>query len=370
MVGAKSAARSAALRDYVTAQFRQFSKYGRVSLDARLFEDGNATLLDRLSTDVDTGYPLEADHMLKWLAHRVQKPGQKINHGIVLGGNQGIGKDTLLEPVKRAVGPWNFLEVSPQQMQGRFNGFAKCVILRVSEARDLGDDTNRFALYEHMKVYMAAPPDVLRVDEKNLREYNVFNCCGVIITTNRKDSIHLPADDRRHYVCWSDLSKEDFSNEYWQGIWNWYDEEGDGHVAAYLAELDISNFDPKAPPPKTDVFWQIVNTNRSPESSELADALDRLGNPPAITINQLSRESGVYNQQGGLFDFITNRKNRRAIPHRLEECGYVSVRNEGRKDAMWLVGGERQVIYAKAELTLPERQQAAHELSSGSSGRP
>jgi hypothetical protein len=56
MVGAKSAARSAALRDYVTAQFRQYSKYDRVSLDARLFEDGNATLLDRLSTDVDTGY--------------------------------------------------------------------------------------------------------------------------------------------------------------------------------------------------------------------------------------------------------------------------------------------------------------------------
>jgi hypothetical protein len=44
------------VREYVSAQFGQFSKYGRVSLDARLFEDGNATLLDRLSTDVDTGY--------------------------------------------------------------------------------------------------------------------------------------------------------------------------------------------------------------------------------------------------------------------------------------------------------------------------
>lgn len=43
------------VRDYVTAQYREFSKYGRVSLDARLFEDGNATLLDRLSTDVGTG---------------------------------------------------------------------------------------------------------------------------------------------------------------------------------------------------------------------------------------------------------------------------------------------------------------------------
>jgi len=44
------------VREYVTLQFRQFSKYGPASLDARLSEDGNATLLDRLSTDVGTGY--------------------------------------------------------------------------------------------------------------------------------------------------------------------------------------------------------------------------------------------------------------------------------------------------------------------------
>ena len=44
------------VREYVTAQFRQFSKYGPVSLDARLSEDGNLTLLDRLSTDAGTGY--------------------------------------------------------------------------------------------------------------------------------------------------------------------------------------------------------------------------------------------------------------------------------------------------------------------------
>jgi hypothetical protein len=44
------------IREYVTAQFRQFSKYGPASLDARLSDDGNATLLDRLSADVGTGY--------------------------------------------------------------------------------------------------------------------------------------------------------------------------------------------------------------------------------------------------------------------------------------------------------------------------
>jgi len=58
-------------------------------------------------------------------------------------------------------------EVSPQQMLGNFNGFVKSVVLRINEARDLGD-TDRFAFYDHMKGYTAAPPDVLRVNECRL----------------------------------------------------------------------------------------------------------------------------------------------------------------------------------------------------------
>ena len=203
----------------------------------------------------------------------------------MLGGNQGIGKDTALEPVKHAVGPWNFSEVSPQHLLGRFNGFLKSVILRVNEARDLGD-INRFQFYDHMKAYTAAPPDVLRVDEKNLREHSVFNCVGVIITTNHKaDGIYLPADDRRHFVAWSALTKDSFDETYWIKLWRWYCEGGTRHVAAYLAELDISAFDPKAPPPKTPAFWDIVDANRAPEDAELADILDKLGKPDATTLD-------------------------------------------------------------------------------------
>src|SRR5215472_7902350 len=127
-------------------------------------------------------YPDEHDHILDWFAHRAQRPAEKINHALVLGGEQGIGKDTVLEPVRQAIGPWNFQEASPIQVQGRFNGFLKSVILRVNEARDLGE-YDRFAFYDHLKSYIAAPPEMLRIDEKFLREYSIPNCCGIIITT-------------------------------------------------------------------------------------------------------------------------------------------------------------------------------------------
>jgi hypothetical protein len=80
-------------------------------------------------------YPDEADHLFAWLAHRVQKPEEKINHAIVLGGEQGIGKDTMVEPVKEAIGRWNMQEASPAQVLEPFNGYLKSVILRISGAR-------------------------------------------------------------------------------------------------------------------------------------------------------------------------------------------------------------------------------------------
>ena len=157
-------------------------------------------------------------------------------------------------------------------------------------------EANRFDFYDHTKIYAAAPPDVLRANEKYLREHYVFNVLGLILTTNHKtDGIYLPAEDRRHYVAWSTHTKEEFSQQYWQELWGWYYTGGFEHVAAYLTELDLSAFDPKAPPPKTAAFWDIVNVNEAPEDAELADVLDALGNPDAVTPNQLSSEGdGQY----------------------------------------------------------------------------
>jgi hypothetical protein len=302
----------------------------------------------------------DADHIILWLAHRVQRPHEKVNHALVLGGAQGIGKDTILEPVKLAIGPWNFIEVSPQQMLGRFNGFLKSVILRVSEARDLGD-VDRFAFHDHLKTTIAAPPDVLRVDEKNLREHSVPNVTSVIITTNHKtDGIHLLADDRRHFVAWSDLTKEDFTPDYWKNLWDWYSSGGTCHVAAYLAHLDLSAFDPKAPPPRTPAFWNIVDSSRAPEDAELADVLDAMRNPDAVTLDQIKRMA-----TGDIVGWLSGVRHRRAIPHRLERCGYAQVRNDNAKsDGLWKINGKRQAVYAKSSLSIKDRINAAKSVAS------
>ena len=85
--------------------------------------------------------------------------------------------------------------------------------------------------------------------------------------------------------------------------------------------------------------------------------LDRIGTPAAVTL------SGIQAAACGEGDFgqwLQDRKNRRAIPHRMETCGYVAVHNPAAQDGLWKVAGRRQVIYAKSALRLGDQIRAAN----------
>jgi hypothetical protein len=180
----------------------------------------------------------------------------------------------------------------------------------------------------------------------------VLNVCGVIITSNHKaDGIYLPADDRRHYVAWSEQTQKDFAAEYWRGLHAWYAGGGIGHVTAYLSALDLSRFDPKAPPVKTAAFWDIVDANRAPEDAELADALEALGNKAAVTLTEVM----TYAPTEDFREWLQDRRNRRQIPHRLEAVGYGAVRNEAAEDGLWKVASKRQAVYARKSLCVRDR---------------
>ena len=163
---------------------------------------------------------------------------------------------------------------------------------------------------------------------------------------------------------WGAVYKEDFAPEYWNKLWGWYGAGGFEHVAAYLDALDLSGFDPKAPPPKTPAWFDIVSANVAPEDAELADVIDTLNNPDVITLKLL-----VAAAKGATADWLMERKNRRALPHRLERCGYISVNNPEAKDRLWKVQGERQAFYAKASLSPAEAIKAARQLVAGQGRR-
>ena len=119
-------------------------------------------------------------------------------------------------------------------------------------------------------------------------------------------------------------------------------------------------------------FWAIVDANRSPEDSELADAIDRLGKeegtdangqpvvirPDVVTIDKIALVAS-----GEFAMWIRDPKNRRAIPHRMEECGYSPVRNKAAKDGLWKINDRRQAVYALNNMDVREQLTAAERLA-------
>src|SRR5262245_34002747 len=119
--------------------------------------------------------------------------------------------------------------------------------------------------------------------------------------------------------------------------------------------LPTSTPRPRRPRPRR--FGIIVHASSAPEDAELADALDLLGRPEITTLEDIKTVAAA--------DFalwLNDRKNAKRIPHRLETCGYVPVRNPDVKDGLWKVSGARRMVYAKKALSIHARLTAAAKL--------
>jgi hypothetical protein len=313
-------------------------------------------------------YPDGAKHIIQFFAWMAQHPDVKINHCIVFGGIPGIGKDTIFAPVRYAIGPWNCYEIDPGSLLGPFTDYRRTVLLRVSESRDQGD-VDKYKLHDHCKTLLATPPEVLRVNEKNLKPYFVPNVVGVVFTTNhRYDSLYLPHDDRRHYVLWSEREAmtAEQSKEYFGPIWHAY-QHGTlfADVAAYLRLPEVlGDFDPNVDPEKTPAFWDMVGAQTNSEEGELSDLLDKLGRPLAVTVDMLRQHCGY----GELHQWLSNNKNQRAIPHRLLACGYVQTVNPSEAKGLWSINGKRAMIYVHKATEKPADRVVVAEALVSSAG--
>jgi len=308
----------------------------------------------------------EAEHIIAWFACRVQHPEIMINHALLLGGAPKIGKDTLLEAVVKTVGEWNFRSIKLNDLVAKNNDYLQTIILRVNEARDVGEQgtVDRYRLYDHIKDTLTAPPSTLRVNIKYVPEFEIMKCLGMVVTTNHRDAFYLPPDDRRFFVAFSERHGEEFPAAYWNEFWGWYEAGGFEHVAAYLFAHKLTNFDPKAEPPKTDAFWMMVNMDRGGEHGEIADAIDKLKKdkddprPEALTLDQLIAVAPAL-------EALRDKTKRTRIRRRLEDSGYVVAVNPKAKKSggQWVIDGRRQTVYVSEKLSPKERLTVAKKLA-------
>jgi len=270
-------------------------------------------------------YPEECEHILDWMAFLVQNPGVKINHALILGGGEGIGKDTILYPLEASLGKANVADISPENLFDSFNPWVQSLLLKVNEARDTGGK-NKWKLAEHMKKYITSPPHFLYRNQKHEPAHYVRNAFGVVFTTNYQDALHIDRNSRRYYVAWSSAEKP--SEEYFRELYEWMEEGGGlGAVQKWFLARDVSGFNPSAPPEKTAAFRVAVQSSFSDNSLALQQCLDLLDHPPAVCSECIDMAAF----QGNVSVSLGTAALRRTI----QEEGYVASPNPDRKDGRW-----------------------------------
>jgi hypothetical protein len=314
-------------------------------------------------------YPDGHKRIVQYNAFKVRFPGVKINFALVLTGGSGIGKDSWLEPVKQAVGPWNFAEVKPSHiLKGDWTEYYQSVIARISEVKDLGEG-DRYNFHDATKTLFAAPPDTLEVNGKYAKKYWIPNVFGALITSNHKTGgLYLPPDDRRHEVYWSDKVEGDYTSAYWDKLWNWYqNENGFAKVAYYLRHVvDLSDFNPKASPPKTEAFWAIVYANTGEETTDLAQLIELLGTPQAITLDTIVSKAKITSGFEGTAAWFSDSRHYRIVSEKFEKCGYRVFRNDrDTKHGQWQFGNKRRSVYVIKGLSDADAEAAIGDLQKG-----
>jgi hypothetical protein len=198
--------------------------------------------------------PADQDHFLNWNAFVVQRPGVKINHGLLMVGDEGLGKDTALEPTKRIVGEHNYKTIDADAIFERFNShFLPTQLLVINEVHSY----RTMEKMNKLKRYLADPPATLTVEPKNIVAYDIPNTVNVVMMTNHDDALALMRGARHYFVCKCRITEKP-SKEHFNKFYAWLDNGGAAKVFSWLRARDISQFDHRAPPPVTAAMQAMI----------------------------------------------------------------------------------------------------------------
>ncbi len=211
------------------------------------------------------------DHVLKWMAYTLRFPETKINHMLLLGSGEGCGKDFLLYPLMRAMGD-NYDVTDGEELMSGFNEYILSTkFLHINET-ELGDRHEAKAISNKLKPMAAAPPEQLNVNIKKVSRIKVRNILNAAMTTNSVMPLRLNGTSRRFYAMWSDFNPRDARDnmkpewvKYWEEHWEWMKNGGWEFCADHLINhVDLSEFNPGAPPQMTEFLRDIKEQSKSP----------------------------------------------------------------------------------------------------------
>lgn len=277
-------------------------------------------------------YPnaIEHEFIFNFCAHMVQRPHEKCNAGVVLSGEQRIGKDAILYPLKAVVGSWNTKDIGPDELfVQNSQPWVQTLMLTINEVRPSKDEFHASSLYNMCKPLLASPPMVLPRPEKFEKLRYVINVMRVFFTTNDWMAMYIPPGDGRMFIAHSALATlwqvDAGKPDYFAELYSWFDAGGSGHVGAWLRERDLTSFNPKGEVPKT-VGWEAVAESWQAPEDCVSTAIEVMGRPPVVFGAEMTAV-----QFDGAEEMAGMLKSPRKLAHRMQKAGYMLVKPDGER---------------------------------------
>ena len=216
----------------------------------------------------------EREHVFDLMAFKLLHPDRKVNHGVLHGGVEGSGKDSLWHPFLWAIGGDTLRNVKLVRNEEILSPWGYAMESEVIVLNELQQSSglDQRALANHLKPLLAAPPEYIPVNRKGLHPYDVLNRMFVVAFTNDRSAISLSSGDRRWFILWSHAPR--MTDEEGKAFWDWLVAQGGRQaVAAWLARRDVRAFNPGATPMTTDAKDVLLQAGRSAAEAWLIEEI-------------------------------------------------------------------------------------------------
>jgi hypothetical protein len=156
-------------------------------------------LAERIAPD-----PMDRKMLLRWSAHVIASPGDKILWAVILiSEQQGIGKTTFIKFLSKLVGSWNAVNIPVKRItESNFNEFLGRACLLNLEEMDIAGTAKD---YNSLKTLIT--DETIQIHRKHVDSYVQPNRINIIGSSNRKLPMLLEESDRRWFPIESECKE-------------------------------------------------------------------------------------------------------------------------------------------------------------------
>lgn len=214
-----------------------------------------------------------AAYIFGWLAHIIQRPSKRIGTALLLKSHPGAGKNVITDFLAEYVigDKYYFYTGDIDDMFTRFNSDLAHKLLTVIDETSTSE-LKRRKITDRLKSLITRK--VMNVEHKGVDRTRICDYNNYIFLTNRDDAIPVEGRDRRLAIfeCSNHLCGR--RREYFKPlVEKLYNDEAGYAVFKWLAEYDLSEFDPEEDLPKTELKNNMKIENLSFSARMIIEAL-------------------------------------------------------------------------------------------------